>query len=130
MFVRLVSNAHTQDTAPAARQPRTASPRRAGAPAVQLAARTRRYLVCYDTPSDVRRREFARLLSAWGVRVQWSVFECVVNGQELLRLSRALDRLIDTRADDVRIFQCGATGQPAHSRLARYADQPSDYWVS
>jgi CRISPR-associated endonuclease Cas2 len=29
--------------------------------------------IAYDTPSDRRRRKFAKLLKGYGLRVQWSV---------------------------------------------------------
>jgi CRISPR-associated protein Cas2 len=41
------------------------------------------YLVSYDIPDDRRRTRLAKLLKDYGGRVQYSVFECLLN-QELL----------------------------------------------
>lgn len=130
-FVKQISQDHLQAVSREGRS--RATPRRlatGNALGGSYVGRSRRYLVCYDTPDDMRRREFARILSAWGVRVQWSVFECALNDRELLRLTRALDRVVQTALDDLRVFQCAATGQPTHKWVAAYADHATDYWVA
>ena len=40
------------------------------------------YLVCYDIVSDRRRNKVSKLLEAYGLRVQKSVFECVLDDKE------------------------------------------------
>ena len=36
------------------------------------------YLVCYDIVSDYRRNKVSQLLEGYGIRVQRSVFECLL----------------------------------------------------
>jgi CRISPR-associated protein Cas2 len=55
------------------------------------------YLVCYDIVSDRRRNKVAKLLEAYGLRVQKSVFECVLDENQYTTLSKYLVRLVNTR---------------------------------
>ncbi|MCS6912335.1 MAG: CRISPR-associated endonuclease Cas2 [Myxococcales bacterium] len=43
----------------------------------------RLYLVCYDVVDDGRRERLSRLLESVGRRVQWSVFEVLLDRTEL-----------------------------------------------
>jgi CRISPR-associated protein Cas2 len=86
-----------------------------------------RYLFCYDIPDDVRRLAVSRLLSGYGVRVQWSMFECCLTGRELRQALTSLAHLIDADADRLAVFECGAAGVKA---TTQYADQPVDYWIA
>jgi CRISPR-associated protein Cas2 len=67
----------------------------------------RRYLVAYDVADDHRRERVAAKLSAFGDRVQYSVF--VVDGRpaKLIRLRPALARLIDPASDSILICDMG-----------------------
>ena len=47
-------------------------------------------LICYDSPSDARRVQFAHLLEGHGRRVQKSVFECQLDKLRAQRLQAAL----------------------------------------
>lgn len=62
------------------------------------------WIVAYDTPSDRRRRKLATLLEGYGVRVQWSVFECRLRGKEVLALEGRLRRVIHAGQDSVRLW--------------------------
>jgi CRISPR-associated protein Cas2 len=67
----------------------------------------RRYLVAYDVADDQRRQRVAAKLSAFGDRVQYSVF--IIDGRpaRMVRLRPALARLIDPRSDSVLICDLG-----------------------
>lgn len=67
----------------------------------------RRYLVCYDIPDDARRAVVARVLTGFGTRVQFSVFECCLTLRELRRLVRALSDSVDSASDELRIHGLG-----------------------
>lgn len=60
----------------------------------------------------------------YGQRVQYSVFECTVNGTTLERLRRRLLDEIDASTDSLRIYRLGAAREEvveAHGR-DRYVD--------
>ena len=59
-------------------------------------------VIAYDTPSDLHRRKFAKLLKGYGFRVQWSVFECELRGDQMEQLRQRLERLIVAEQDSVR----------------------------
>lgn len=88
---------------------------------------TQRFLICYDIPDNARRLAVSRLLSGYGVRVQWSMFECCLTSRELRQALAALTRLVDADADKLAVFECGAAGSPA---TTRYTDRPAYYWIA
>lgn len=62
------------------------------------------YLICYDVVNDRRRNKTAHLLEGYGLRVQKSVFECVINEKQLEMLRRKLNRYIKPEEDQVRFY--------------------------
>jgi len=79
-------------------------------------------VVSYDVPDDRRRLRLAHALKDFGVRVQYSVFECHLEAEQLEKLRQRLGRLVDTQKDNVRLYRfcqdCGTkletfgTGKP------------------
>jgi len=64
----------------------------------------RNILVCYDTPSTKRRNKIADLLKGYGSRVNFSVFELLINDTKLKKLELELSSLLDTKHDSLRIY--------------------------
>ena len=62
------------------------------------------YLICYDITDDRRRTRVAKLLEAYGLRVQKSVFECVLDERHRERLQARLLKLLDPRKDQLRFY--------------------------
>ncbi len=62
------------------------------------------YVVAYDTPCQKRRTKLANLLSAYGQRVQYSVFECRLKPQEFQGLRERLRKVVKSEEDSVRIY--------------------------
>lgn len=62
-------------------------------------------VVSYDVPNDRRRTRLAHALKDFGERVQYSVFECHLDGQALQRLRERISRLIDLQEDSLRIYR-------------------------
>lgn len=89
----------------------------------------KRYWISYDISSDQRRHQLSQLLTGWGVRVQYSAFECVLNAHEIKKLQRQIKRLIDAGQDEVVILQCAAPGRPTHPLLGRPHDHLHNYWL-
>jgi CRISPR-associated endonuclease Cas2 len=89
-----------------------------------------RYWISYDIVADAPRRQLHDLLSSYGVRVQFSAFECVLTRNELLRLLRSAKRWVDTDVDSLLVCQCAAAGKPSHKYLAQPQDFASDFWLA
>jgi len=72
-------------------------------------------LLTYDvdttTPEGRRRlRRVAKLCEGYGLRVQKSVFEIVADDMDLLKLTDAINDIIDEKRDSVRIYRLPHTG--------------------
>lgn len=68
-----------------------------------------RYVVCYDIPDDKRRIKIARCLDGYGDRIQFSVFEALLDQALVEKLVARLQSLIDETEDSVRIYALCAT---------------------
>lgn len=62
------------------------------------------WVVCYDIPDDRRRRKVQKIMEGAGRRVQFSVFECEIDDNRLVRLRRDLLRTIHKEEDDIRFY--------------------------
>lgn len=61
------------------------------------------YLVTYDIPDDAKRLKVAHTLLDFGSRVQYSVFECIMDNDLLEKMVHRLDRIVSDK-DSVRIY--------------------------
>jgi CRISPR-associated protein Cas2 len=66
------------------------------------------YLICYDIVNNHRRNKVAKLLETYGLRVQKSVFECVLDDKQYEYLSKCLFRLLNKREDQIRFYPLSA----------------------
>ncbi|MBR5882482.1 MAG: CRISPR-associated endonuclease Cas2, partial [Mailhella sp.] len=69
-------------------------------------------LVSYDVNTEDaagrrRLRRIARLCTSWGQRVQFSVFECLVDNAQWLKLKAALIEEMDEEKDSLRFYLLG-----------------------
>lgn len=69
-------------------------------------------LVSYDVNTEDaagrrRLRRIAKLCSNWGQRVQFSVFECLVDNAQWLKLRAALLEEMDAERDSLRFYMLG-----------------------
>lgn len=62
------------------------------------------YIIAYDITDDKRRAKVAKLLESLAERVQGSVFEAYLAGDELEKLVKKLTRLIKKEEDSIRIY--------------------------
>ena len=62
------------------------------------------YLVSYDIPDDKRRTKLAKAIKDFGDRVQYSVFECILDHELLGQMKERIASIIDTAEDSVRIY--------------------------
>lgn len=69
-------------------------------------------LITYDVNTttldgEKRLRKVAKLCEEYGIRVQNSVFEVLVDGAQLVKLKAQLEKLIDQENDSVRFYKLG-----------------------
>lgn len=62
-------------------------------------------IISYDIVEDKRRTKVMKLLKGYGTRVQYSVFECMLDGPTFADLGRALREQIDPNTDSVRCYR-------------------------
>ena len=65
------------------------------------------YLVCYDIAEDKRRDRVFKVCKNHGEHLQFSVFECDLNGTELTGLQRELVAVISQAEDQVLFVSLG-----------------------
>jgi len=89
---------------------------------------TLRYLVCYDIPDTPRRTRIARCLDDYGGRVQYSVFEMVLDHRLFDNLVAVLTTLVEPSQDRVIIYPiCAACQKKAvFLGLAELEIRPGD----
>lgn len=63
------------------------------------------FVVAYDIEQDRRRARVMNALKDFGLRVQYSVFECELNPTRLAQLRERLESLIDARRDRLHIYR-------------------------
>ncbi|SMH58438.1 MULTISPECIES: CRISPR-associated endonuclease Cas2 [Cyanophyceae] len=63
------------------------------------------YLVAYDISDDKRRKKIADLMEGYGVRVQYSVFECHLSPKKYKELKKRLSRYYkEDQGDSLRFY--------------------------
>ena len=55
-----------------------------------------------------RLRKIAKACTNYGQRVQYSVFECVIDPAQWIKLRSTLERIIDNKTDSLRYYYLGA----------------------
>lgn len=72
-----------------------------------------RYLVTYDIAHPKRLRRVARTLEGYGTRLQYSVFECPLEGLRLEKLKADIWEIINHQEDQVLFVSLGAAASDA-----------------
>ncbi len=62
------------------------------------------WIICYDTPSDKRRRKIVKIMESYGQRAQYSVFECDITDREQITLEGKLSKVVGEDEDDIRFY--------------------------
>lgn len=92
-------------------------------------------LITYDidttSPSGQRRlTRVAKTCERFGVRVQYSVFECRLSETSLARLIAELADIIDGDVDSVNFYRFRGSLSDARSSIGRrVAREPADPWL-
>jgi CRISPR-associated protein Cas2 len=83
------------------------------------------YLVCYDIVNNRRRTKVSNLLQGYGLRVQKSVFECVLSPDQYKTLQKRLHKLIREQEDQIRFYPMS----PRHRQLVKIVGMQPDFQV-
>jgi CRISPR-associated protein Cas2 len=80
------------------------------------------YVLCYDIDTSTRigerrLRKVAKACEGYGVRVQKSVFECVLTEADRLRLLHTLKGIIDQQYDQVSLYPLHRDARETCDRL-------------
>ncbi len=67
-------------------------------------AREQFVLIVYDISNDRRRTRLHNVLLDFGTPVQYSVFECFLDEKGLVRMKKAVMKVIRPRVDRVRFY--------------------------
>ncbi|NJK36255.1 MAG: CRISPR-associated endonuclease Cas2 [Oscillatoriales cyanobacterium SM2_2_1] len=70
------------------------------------------FVVAYDIPCSKRRKKVSDLLSGYGQRVQFSVFECPLELPKYQELKKRLRRRVHPTEDRIRIYPVSAHTLP------------------
>ena len=64
------------------------------------------YLITYDISNDKRRTKLSELLNTYGIRVNYSVYECILNQTKLDKLLYVIElkKLINKKYDSLRFY--------------------------
>ncbi|HBY56981.1 MAG TPA: CRISPR-associated endonuclease Cas2 [Candidatus Atribacteria bacterium] len=61
-------------------------------------------IVTYDIPSDKRRNKICNILKDYGTRVQYSVFECILDDVLTSKMILRLKKQCENHTDSIRIY--------------------------
>ena len=62
------------------------------------------YFISYDVSDSKRLGKVAKTLENFGIRIQFSFFECEMEKEQLENLKSALLKIIDKKEDSLRIY--------------------------
>ena len=88
------------------------------------------FLVAYDISDDRRLREIAKLMEAYGKRVQRSVFECSLSKQQIVGLIHESKMRMNRLEDKVQIYQlCRDCRDRFSLHSAAELSRDPDVWI-
>ena len=77
------------------------------------------YVVSYDISDDRRRTRIAKTLLDFGSRVQYSVFECILDDDLLRQMRERIEKIASIEEDRVRIYTMCAKCERAIALIGR-----------
>lgn len=80
------------------------------------------YLVCYDISCNSRRLKVLKLLQAYGLRVQKTVFETVLTPSQYQTLETKIAKLLNPKEDQLRFYPLT---QPCRNKVKILGIEPS-----
>ncbi|WP_298821640.1 CRISPR-associated endonuclease Cas2 [Chloroflexus sp.] len=88
-------------------------------------------IISYDIVDDKRRVAVMKLLKGYGMRVQYSVFEAILDTREFREVSEQLQSIIDPSQDSVRCYRLDAVAAARTTihGIGRLTTDPTHYMV-
>jgi len=87
-------------------------------------------VVAYDIPDDRRRERLHKALLDYGTPVQYSVFECLLDREQVSRMKWAVRRVIKPRLDHVRYYHlCAACQGRVETTAGQEVVKDEDVWI-
>ena len=62
------------------------------------------YVISYDICNTKRRNKISKILLDYGIRVQYSVFECDINKKQITEIKAKIMEVIDKKKDKVNVY--------------------------
>jgi len=66
------------------------------------------WIICYDIRDDKRRTKVVKIMESYGIRAQYSVFECDITDRQQMSMQGELTKVIDKEDDDIRFYPLNA----------------------
>jgi CRISPR-associated protein Cas2 len=76
-----------------------------------------RFIVCYDIANPKRLRRVEKTVKSFGSRVQFSVFECLLDATRLQLLRKNLGEIINSDHDQVMFLSLGPEASSSDFRI-------------
>ena len=87
-------------------------------------------IVVYDIPDNKRRTKLSNLLEGYGRRVQFSVFECFLNLNQMQELYDKVSKRVLSDEDNVRFYWISEKAMPKILTIGSNIPQPPpDFYV-
>jgi CRISPR-associated protein Cas2 len=82
------------------------------------------YIITYDIADDKQRKKLSDLLEGYGVRVNYSVFECELSQTQLKKLLLEIEEenLLDKKVDSLRFYHMHKTSIPKSFEICKKQD--------
>jgi CRISPR-associated protein Cas2 len=74
----------------------------------------RRYIVTYDIANPKRLRNVARVAESYGYRIQFSVFECLLDDLRMESMKADMDKEIQHNEDQILFITLGSKSTDAN----------------
>ena len=81
------------------------------------------YDVSFDSDGGKRRlRQIAKVCQDYGIRLQYSVFECDIDPAQWVQFKQKLFDIYDEEVDSLRFYKLGKSGQ---QKIEHYGAKPA-----
>ena len=82
-----------------------------------------RYIICYDISDPKRLRGVCKICESFGSRLQYSVFECFLDGLQLQKSKMLLNDIIHHEEDQILFISLGLESSQKPVKI-EYLGQP------